>query len=206
MAKTQYGTNKIKKITAAAAFVSVFALFVCGCGAKKPSDTQLSISKDGVITSSLAEHFDKEYYSLSELEDMAADEISYYNSEYSSPKINLLQSEVSEDGNVLLSISYNSYIDYAHFNQLTFYYGTVADAADKGFSVAGDLVDSKGETISFDNVDDISDRHIIITGDKVTIAAPYNISYMTKGVVLKDKKEADLSGVSTDIVQLLLSK
>ena len=68
------------------------------------------------------------------------------------------------------------------------------------------LVDSKGETISFDNVDDISDRHIIITGDKVTIAAPYNISYMTKGVVLKDKKEADLSGVSTDIVQLLLSK
>ena len=116
------------------------------------------------------------------------------------------ESEVSEDGAVLLSMSYSSYIDYAHFNQITFYYGTVGDAVDKGFAVDRELVDPKGETISFDDIDDINARHIIITGDKVTIAAPYKISYMTKGVVLTDKKEADLSDVSADVVQLLLSK
>ncbi len=206
MTIAQLSTKRISKIAVFAVALSFFTVLACGCGAIKAPETKLSINKDGEITSVLAEHFDKDYYQLSELEEMAADEISYYNSEYDSPKINLLESEVSEDGAVLLSMSYSSYIDYAHFNQITFYYGTVGDAVDKGFAVDRELVDPKGETISFDDIDDINGRHIIITGDKVTIAAPYNISYMTKGAVLKDKKEADLSEVSADVVQLLLSK
>ena len=206
MVSTGKGANRIKEITTAALVISFFAVSVSGCGAKKVPETKLSIDKDGSIGSVIIEDFGEDYYQLSELEDMAADEISYYNSEYISPRIVLEESSLSEDGKASLTMNYSNYIDFAHFNQVTFFYGTVAEATDKGFSVSGDLVNSQGETISLDEIDDLNDRHIIITGDKTGIIAPFKISYMTKGVVLKDKKEADLSGVTADIVQLLLSK
>ena len=206
MAAKGLSTNRIKGVTTAALAVCFFVVSVYGCGEKKISETKITISKDGSINNMIIDEFGKDYYELSELEDMAADEISYYNSEYDSPRISLVESSVSEDGQVSLSMDYSNYIDFAHFNQVTFFYGTVSEATDKGFSVSGDLVDSQGETISLDEIDDINDRHIIITGDKTGIIAPFKISYMTKGVVLKDKKEADLSAVTADIVQLLLSK
>lgn len=206
MAIEQNGTNRIKKITAAALALGVFAVSLCGCGAKKSPETSLSIDKDGVITSVLVESFDQDYYSLTELQDMVADEISYYNSEYTTPKISLEESLVSEEGVAVLTMKYNSYIDYAHFNQMTFFYGTVDDAKDRGFAIDKDLVDTKGETGAIDEIEDLGLRHIIIAGEKIGISTPFNISYMSKGVVLKDKKEADLSGVTSDTVQLLLSK
>ena len=206
MAAKGMSVNRIKGVATAVLAVSFFAVSVYGCGEKKITETKLSINKDGSINNVIFDDFGEEYYELSELEDMAADEISYYNSEYDSPRISLEESTLSEDGKVSLSMNFSNYIDFAHFNQVTFFYGTVSEATDKGFSVSGDLVNSQGETISLDELDDINDRHIIITGDKTGIIAPFKISYMTKGVVLKDKKEADLSGVTADIVQLLLSK
>ena len=198
--------NRIGKIFTAAFVVSIFAVSICGCGKEKNTETKLSINKEGNITSVIFDEFGKDYYDLSELQDMAADEISYYNSEYDEPKITLEESELSEDGQVSLKMVYSNYIDYAHFNQVTFFYGTVAEATNKGFSVSGDLVGTDGRQIVLDEINDLNDRHIIITGDKTGIVAPYNISYTTKGVNVKDKKEADLSGVTVDVVQLLLSK
>ncbi len=199
-------SNRINAVIKVAVLVSFFAVSACGCGAKKSPETKLTINKDGMISSVIVESFGEDYYDLSELEDMANDEISYYNSEYTDPRISLDESGILEDGRATLTMNFSNYIDFAHFNQVTFFYGTVAEASDKGFSVSGDLVDSQGVQISLSEIEDISDRHIIITGDKAGIIAPYKISYMTKGVVLKDKKEAELSGVTQDIVQLLLSK
>ncbi len=204
--KCVYYHNKIKRAVLPAVS-SVIMCFVLGaCGEAKGLESNISIDKDGVITSVIYDDFGENYYDLSELEDMAASEISYYNSEYISPRIELQKSELSEDGRVMLSMSFDSYADYSHFNQSEFFYGTVAEAVESGYSVSAELVDSFGDKISLDKLSDIQDRHIIITTDKTNIATPYSIAYATRGVMRKDKKKADLSMVTENVVQLLLSK
>ena len=182
------------------------AIFLCACGSDKASETRITVNKDGTILNVVCDGFEKEYYQLSELEDMAAKEITYYNSEYTTPRINLEESVLSDDGEVSLKISYSNYIDFSHFNQVTFFYGTVDEASSRGFSLPGDLVSPDGEKIVPGDIDDLDERHVIISGDKTKIEAPFNISYMSRGVSVKDKKEADLSAVTNDVVWLLLSK
>ncbi len=194
--------NRIRSI---APFIAL-SVILCGCGSEDSRETRITIDKDGVITSTIYDDFLEEYYDISELEDMATREISYYNSEYDSPKITLSDSKATDDGEVMLSMQFDSYVDYSHFNQVTFFYGTLADAKESGFTISDNLLDSNGLKLSNEQALELQDRHIIITSDKTKIVAPYSIEYATKDVVIKDKKEADMSEVSDDIVQLLLSK
>ena len=201
----QVSTSVINKIGRLAPIIAL-SVMLCGCGSEKSGETRITIDKDGAVTSTIYDDFGEEYYDLSELEDMATREISYYNSEYDSPKITLSDSKTIGDGEVMLSMQFESADDYSHFNQVTFFYGTVAEAQERGFSISGDLLDSNGIKISKEALADYSERHIIISSDKTKIVAPFNIEYATRNVVIKDKKEADLSEVFDDNVQLLLSK
>lgn len=201
---------KVNRIFAAS--VLIFSCVMAGttlvgCGSQKEERTRLEIGKDGDIRSIIYEDFGENYYSLDELTDMAASEISYYNSEYISPKIGLEDTKVSEDGqHVRLVMTYNSALDYSHFNQTSLFFGTVQEAIEKGLDVSGALVDASGNAITEEVIHNSLDRHIIITTDKNIIVAPYKIAYVTKGVSITDNKEADLSAATADSIQLLLSK
>ncbi len=197
----------IKKIPVLT-FAMITGLFaLSGCGERANAVTSVSIDKDGKITNIIYEEFDKDYYDLDELSDMAASEISEYNVEYSSPKVSLEKAELVEDGaRARLSMSYESASDYSHFNQVSLFYGTVEEAVNKGYTISKSLVDASGNKIDEAFIDEHPDRHIIITTDKSNIKTPYNIEYMSNGVILSDKKEAVVSAVTTDTVQLLLSK
>ena len=137
---------------------------------------------------------------------MATNEMSYYNSEYDSPRITLSDSKAIDDGEVMLSMRFESCVDYSHFNQVKLFFGTVTEAKENGFTISDNLVDSNGIRLSVDEFANLQDRHIIITSEKTKIVSPYNIEYSTRNVKIKDKKEADLSDVSDETVQLLLSK
>ena len=182
------------------------SVILCGCGSDDSLETRITIDKDGVITSTIYDDFLEEYYDISELEKMAENEISYYNSEYDSPRITLSDSKADDDGEVMLQMQFESSVDYSHFNQVTLFFGTVTEAKEKGFAISDNLVDSNGISLSMDEFSGLQDRHIIITSEKIKIISPYNIEYSTRNVKIKDKKEADLSEVSDETVQLLLSK
>ena len=184
---------------------ALFTLSACGGGNEQT--TSVEIDKDGRITNVIYEPFDQEYYDITELSDMAANEISEYNVEYSNEKISLEKAELVEDDSFAkLTMNYTSASDYSHFNQVSLFYGTVEEAMDKGYTISNALVNADGENIEGDYIEKHKEKHIVITSDKSNIKTPYNIEYMSKGVTLKDKKEAVLSAVTMDTVQLLLSK
>ena len=189
-------------------FALTTALFaLTACGDKKEAVTSVEIDKDGKVTNVIYEEFDMDYYDIKELSDMAASEISEYNVEYDSPKIALEKADLVEDDSYAkLTMTYDSASDYSHFNQVSLFYGTIGEAEDKGYTISKSLVGRNGEKIEESFIEEHKDRHIIITSDKSNIKAPYNIEYMSNGVTLIDKKEAELTAVTTDTVQLLLSK
>ncbi len=182
------------------------ACILAGCGKSAETNTFLSIDKEGVVTSTIYEPFEQDYYDISELSDMASDEISYYNSEYISPKITLTEAQLLEDESMAkLVMTFDSSSDYSHFNQTLLFYGTVQEAVENGYELSAKLVDANGVPIDLGDKD-YSDKHLIITKEKTRIVTPYNIEYASMGVSCISKKEADLTNVSADSVQLLLSK
>ncbi len=177
------------------------------CGQKEEHVTSLSINKDGEVVNTIFENFGEDYYSADELADMAASESSYYNSEYISPRITVETPEIIEEEKLIkLTMTYKTAADYSHFNQTTLFYGTVQEAGEAGYKISDALVDANGEKIAAEKLADMTEKHIIITSDKVKIEAPFEIAYMSKGVVRNGKKEAVLSETTSDNVQLLLSK
>ena len=200
---------KFKNKRAAAIGVAILmpSIFLFGCGSSGIETTTVNINKDGKVVSTIVEDFGESYYDLKELSDMAAKEVSAYNSEFISEKVFLESSGQNEETKaVTMVISFNSTSDYSHFNQVSLFYGTVREALDKGYSVSEDLVDRDGKVLGSEGINDNLDKHIIITNDKTNMVAPYNITYMTGGTRLKGKKEAIFTDVDSNTVQLLLSK
>ncbi len=201
--------SKKKKLFRAITIANVMLMssLLFGCGENETYETKLAIDKDGGVVSTIYESFEADYYDASELADMAASEASYYNSEYISPKITVEEPVVFEDEHLVkLTMTYKSATDYSHFNQSTLFYGTLQEALDAGLYVSDSLVGSDGELISAEKLSDFSEKHIIITTEKILIDAPYEILYTTKGVTKKGKKEAILTDATADSIQLLLSK
>lgn len=196
----------IKKALCPLSFLFTGILILSGCGTDRDRESRLSLDKDGVVVSTIYENFDQDYYDISELSDMATEEISYYNSEYISPRITLDETTKFEDESyVKLVMTFDSCQDYSHFNQEVLFFGTVQDAVESGYELSAGLVDREGNKIDLGSSDFLG-RHIVISSEKVIIDTPYNIEFMTNGVTLRDKKEADLTNVLSDSVQLLLSK
>ena len=195
-----------KKVLCLVFTFSLGAALLCGCGQDKNRKTKISIDKNGGVVNTIYEEFTQDYYDVSELSDMASEEISYYNSEYVSPKISLTEvTKLEEEPYVRLKMTFESASDYSHFNQTSLFFGTVAEAVEKGYELSAALVNNEGQKIDLGS-NDFHEKHIVITTEKTIIETPYAIEYMSDGVFLKDKKEADLTNVLTDSVQLLLSK
>ncbi len=187
--------------------VSAVLLTMTGCGDKAEDVTSVTIDKNGHVSNVIYEQFDKDYYDLKELSDMAEQEVSEYNAEYITPKITLDKVESVRDGSfVRVQMNYDSTSDFSNFNEETLFYGTIEEVQSEGYKISGDLFDASGERIDSSFAGNHPDRHIIITDDKSNIIAPFNIEFATKGVTFTGKKEAKLSDATTESIQLLLSK
>lgn len=198
-------SSKSKVMPVMLASVISFAMLV-GCGEKSPEVTAVTIAKDGRVSNVIYEEFGIQY-DINELSDMATREISQYNMEYSEPKITLDAVETVDEGAFAkVAMSYESAADYAYYNQVNLFYGTVQEAIDAGYQISPALKNNGGEVIGEGYAKDNPDKHIIITTDKSNFKTPYNVEYMTDGVVLIGNKEAMLSSCTDNSIQLLLSK
>ncbi len=201
------GESIFRKTLLMTAVASLALLTMTGCGGRGAELTAITIDKDGHVSNVIYEEFNKDYYDVEELSDMASKEVSEYNTEYISPKIALDGVESVGDGTrVRVSMKYDSAADFSNFNDETLFYGTIEEAEAAGYKVSGELIDNNGVKIESSFAQDHPERHIIITTDKSNIVAPFNIEYTTKGVTLIGKKEAKLSDATSDSIQLLLSK
>lgn len=197
----------IKRYISFAPAMAAALMVLSGCGSSEDYDSKLVIDSEGMIESIIYEEFAEAYYDENELSDMASEEISYYNSEYITPKISLEETTFIEDESIIkLVMDYDSYSDYSHFNQVSFFYGTVEEALDKGYEIADNLLDDDGDSFDKSDISDYYSRHIVISSEKTRISVPYNISYFTNGTVVTGKKTADFSYVTADTVQLILAK
>ena len=100
-------------------------------------DAAISISEDGVITEYVQDTLDESYYSASELEKMITSDVADYNSKHGENTIQVKSYEASDDGKVHLVMEYATADDYALFNNVEFYSGSMINAQLEGYLFDG---------------------------------------------------------------------
>ena len=107
-------------------------LSLAGCGKFLKSVNSLEIDGSGNVKAFSISEFDKGYYSGTELRKQILDSVSEYNESAKDERISLKSCKVSKKmARVLLK--YKSLEDYAAFNNVLAWSGTLADAVEEGY-------------------------------------------------------------------------
>ncbi len=193
------GREKLKKIKQAGTVITVLiviAASLAGCGKTGEKETTVKVSRSGEISSTVVEKFDKDYYNLDDLDKMSDEAVKKYNAANGADAVKADKPVMNKDNEVTEKITYASYRDYAGFNNSQFFCGTVADASAAGYNLGTSLKsasDSSKTVTGEEVISQMKDKHILITDEATHIAVYGRIMYISDGVNVTGRKEADIS-------------
>lgn len=192
--------------------VSVMTLLMIGClsacsnSTKEITETTVEIGKDGQVTGTIVEAFDKEYYDIGELEEMAKQEIEDYNSQAGNGRVELV-SLTQEGTNVIMVISYDSAEDYTKFNEKTLFYGTIEEAAEQGYLQQAEVIEvgNVEAVITEETLMGMSSKMIVVAEEPVRIMTSGKMTHFSEGVnILESKREAVLTESASGLFYIIM--
>lgn len=154
-----------------------------GCAGKMDVDTStVFVDRKGHVVSVDVEKLDKDYYDVSELEDYITEHVTDYTAE--NGETVKKEAFEAEEGIAKLQMKYDSYEDYAKFNGIEMYVGTVVQAQADGydFDVAFNSVsDGKmQESATQEDVLSHDDYKLVVIKANVNVQVNGTIFYVSK--------------------------
>lgn len=182
-------------------------LLLCGCGAKSTeiNETTVVINRSGKIIDAIVESFNSQYYDEAELRSMINDELAEYG-KLSGSSDNAVLSDFSiTNDTARVLVEFATPEDYASFNGVSFFYGTISDAYDAGYDLDVTLKSSTGkDTIGKTELMEMGKNHIVIASEPIRIQAYSKILYSTANVDIIDEKVARISSESEGLAYMIL--
>lgn len=131
--------------------IALFVLLLSACGEKDkkedPAATTFELKEDGSIVHTIVETNENDYPEA-EMRSFFEEEIAAYNEPYKEPHITLDDFEIKNGNTVYASMTYSSIEDYAAFNDVICYTGTLTDALKSGYSFERDMTSAAGVSIA----------------------------------------------------------
>lgn len=176
-------------------------LSACGSSFKAAEDA-VYVTKDGSVIGASIEDFNEDYYDEEELKDYITESVEDYVSKNGDDSVTLDSFEVEENGEdgrqAALYLKYDSYIDYAQFNGVTMYAGTVAEAREAGYDFDGKFKKAEEGQIQGDaTAEDIladEDANVVFLGQEISFQVDGKILFVSDGNV-------ELTGKNTAKIQ-----
>lgn len=186
------------------------AVFLTGCGqAGVPEEIETSaiaVSGKGKITAYLVADFDKAYYDLSELTSMATEEAAEFNAAKQAGDVASVVVEKVEllgEAKVKLTYQFDSWKVYSEFNEGMLFYGTVKEAAEKGYTSGAVLKSVKdGSVMSEEELLQNGDKMLIVTDAAADIYCPEKVTHVSDGASLNE--DGSVAVQTENIVYILL--
>lgn len=202
-----YGSDQVRKGKALIFLASLITCLMTGCfgGNDDLNDTTLSISSKGEITHHIVESFDKSYYNEDELRTGINEQIEEYCNEKGDDSLIKLKDLKILDGVATADLIFKDYSDYAAFNEVDLFYGTIEEAiaADYPTDVTLKSVDDD-ETIGKYEFEALANNKIIVTGESLIIKTPGKIAYTTANIDVIDKSTAKMASDSVGVGYIVL--
>lgn len=202
--------EKCRVFAAAAVFVLTMLLAGCGQSGEPASvdGTTIVVDKNGGVTYYLVGDFDKEYYSLSELEAMAEEEAAEFGGEDTAEgqavtviKVEPLQSDESR---VTVAYEFDGSGSFTGFTGSELFFGTVNEAVSRGYSLNGILKSVKdGSSKTEQELEKDGEKLLLITDAKAVIYCPSRVTYLSDGADLRDDGSVDASQTEGNVYILL---
>ena len=192
----------------------VLSLVGCGQAAKLPAvvvNTSLVVEKDGKVISYLVNTFDKDFYSLDGLEKMVREEAEEFNAAHKDTgedAMTVRSVQMLEAGATVQVVQeFDSVDSYAEYNEQDLFYGTRVEALAQGRTVDLGLVNAAdGTPADTDKLNKALEKnHLIITNASAYIYCPYEVLYVSEGVVMGEDGYVDASQ-SDGVVTILMKK
>ena len=195
----------VTKGTALAA-AGIFLLGGCGVLGREeyvPREADaVSIQEDGTVTERVSEELDESYYDETELEGMIASEVSEYNRENGEDSVAVTKMEI-QDGKADLTLTFASGEDFASFNNVEFYYGSIINA-----QLAGYLFDTEfkqvrdgvvvGGTVSGSKALRDMSAQVLIVEAPMEVEVPGTILYTSVNSEVLSERVVNATGESEE--------
>ena len=163
-------------------------LLLTGCGNKfEPTESTIFVTSKGVVQSAVMESFEKEYYNFDELAEDVKKAVKSYCLDVNEEVIAVTSLTENEDM-VTLQMEYQTVEDYAEFNEVLLFSGTLEEAMNAGYQ-PGTLLDAEGQTADVD-LEKNGNLKVLITEESVCIQTSGKIKYVSDNVTILNNKLA----------------
>jgi len=186
-------TNRILPAVLAAA--GLFSMTACSLP-NSSVNTTVSLDETGAITETIVEAKEQDF-TEEELETYIKSAIDTYNG---GSEMVALDSCEASSGSVKIVMNYASDEDYASFNQVPFFAGTIREAEDAGYDVLGqDFAEANGTPADMEIVEQrAKEWKVIVVSEDIIVRAPDKILYATDNVEITGRLTADVETVLDD--------
>lgn len=169
--------------------------------------TTITVDKNGGMTYYLVGEFDKDYYDLAELTDMATEEAAEFSGnagDHSSVKVNRVETLQNDQGKVLIVYEFDGTDSFNEFNGSRFFYGTVDEAVSRGYLKGITLTGVDGDSAKTEaEIKQEGTKKLIVTDEKAVIYCPAKVAYLSEGAVLKEDGSVDTTGADGEVYILM---
>ena len=117
-----------------------------------PEKTSLQVYGDGSVAETIFDHLDQAWYTGDELQDMIARSMNEYNAANGENALNVTEYS-DEGGDVRVRLIYRTAEDYARYNNVTFFSGSMLDAEMEGYLFTGPFSSVDGSGIKEQGLD-----------------------------------------------------
>lgn len=173
-----------------------------GCSFGNSDDNSIYLNKKGEVTGTIVEDFAQSYYSEQELEALINQSVSEYNKNEEAVSVDKFS---VKDNKAKLVTKYASADDYAKFNGVEFFYGTIKEALDAGYEFENDFISMDDEkVISADIIKSLENYHVVIFEEKLGFKSDKKILFISQNATADGKKKASLSDEAEGLAYLVL--
>lgn len=178
-------------------------IFLTGCSEEivLHDGTNLQLDKEGGVTVTYIEEFPSDYYDVTELEAMNAEEVAEYNAKAGEEAVTVV-STTTDGSKITLAMHFADMEDYGNMIGVSVYSGTVSQAQAMGYDLNRTFTNAKtGELLADINWDDLANKHVVVINEEVTLY-PYNkIEMVTDNVkVSEDRRVATITGQEQAVI------
>lgn len=176
------------------------ALFLAGCGGVKVPDVvdtpTVAIGSEGEITVWQVGDFEKSYYDLAELNSMAAEEAAEYNAENGKEAaVTVEKVEALDGGRVTVVYRFDGWESCTGFGEDNLFFGTVKEAAAKGFDMGMHMKSVKDDSLSDAGLlEQLSEEYLLITDMKANVYCSRKVTHISQTAAVNEDGSISPSG------------
>ncbi len=152
-------------------------------GVGVPQETTLQMKEDGTVLETVIDRLDQSYYNSSELESMISQTVSDYNQGHTADSV-VIDEYTVEENQVLLRMTYRSANDYAEYNNVRFYNGSMLGAEMEGFHFLNQFWQvENGETVGNPVSNEVplkeKQQQVLVTDTSHVVEVPGKVLYVS---------------------------